>query len=322
MFPVEYSKAVKQKARWIMGIVFQEWDHTVWPKSWILRYSLAHDRKSFITHFINGFGYFVFLFWLLYSFLIEFKPEYPSLYEKFNQNRWVWWLIVMVTIIAIDRGIQRLIATRTVYGWIPAILSVPRAFYGNIINLHALMRAYRIYFTTAKESKSSKILPAWDKTDHEFPLRHILVPYRQKLGDLLVENAIINQDQLNLALLRQQQTGERLGDVLLDLHLVSDAHLVHMLSIQYDLKLCPMSEVLVAQAKCRGLLRDKTYKWLDRHGVYPVAVNTETRELTLVIDDPTNEMLLKKILRYFSNRPVSFMLMDKTRVRMEDLKVI
>ena len=104
--------------------------------------------------------------------------------------------------------------------------------------------------------------------------------------------------------------------------MVSDAHLVHMLSIQYDLKLCPLSEALTAQAKCRGLLRDKTNKWLDRQGVYAVAVNIETREVTLVIDDPTNEMLLKKILRYFSNRPVSFMLMDKTRVRMEDLKVI
>ena len=28
LFPLEYTKAVRQKARWIIGIVFQEWQHT------------------------------------------------------------------------------------------------------------------------------------------------------------------------------------------------------------------------------------------------------------------------------------------------------
>ena len=52
-FPRDYKKAVRQKSRWIIGIIFQEWDHRPWPKEWSICYSLMHDRKGFITHLIN-----------------------------------------------------------------------------------------------------------------------------------------------------------------------------------------------------------------------------------------------------------------------------
>ncbi len=311
MFPQQYTKAVRQKARWIIGIVFQEWDHTRWPTSWAIRYSLAHDRKSFVTHFINGFGYFVYFFWLIYALLIEFKPQYPSLYEQFNQHPWVWYLIVIVSIIMVERIIQRIIATRRIYGWIPALLSVPRAFYGNLLNLHALMRAYRIYFTTPKQSKTAPLQPAWDKTDHEFPGRHVLVPYRRKLGDLLLEHIVLDHQQLQMALVLQQQTGERLGDVLLRLNLISEARLTRILSIQYGLNLFPKSQLLTAENRCRPLLSKRTNKWLHHYGVCPVAIDTSNHTITLVISDPTNELLLKKIIRYFSARKVEFMLLDE-----------
>ena len=312
MFPVEYTKAVRQKARWIIGIVFQEWDYSEWPKSWRIRYSLAHDRKSFITHFINGFGYFVFLFWLVYSLTIEFKPDYPSLYERFNQNRWVWWLIILVSVIMVERMIQRMIATRRVYGWIPAILSIPRAFYGNVLNLHALIRAYRIYFTTPKESKQATVQPAWDKTDHDFPGRHLLVPYRRRLGDLLLESKLIDEEQLNTALIMQHQKGGRLGDVLLNLNLIREAQLTNVLSMQYGLKLFPMSQIKTYEKQCTLLLSKKTLKWLTKCGVRPVSIDTKTNVLQLIIDDPTNELLLLKITRYFSRRTIEFMLIDTT----------
>ena len=65
-----------------------------------------------------------------------------------------------------------------------------------------------------------------------------------------------------------------------------------------------------AENKCRSMLRKKTNKWLSKHGIIPVMINIETHEMTLLIDDPTNEMLLKKIIRYFSHRKITFMLMD------------
>lgn len=156
LFPMEYSKAVRQKARWIIGIVFQEWQYSQWPKEWIVKFTLAHDRKSSITHFINGFGYLIFLFWLVYSLLTYNYPEYPSLQEQFNIHPWVWWLVVTVTLIMFERMLQRVIAVKRVYSWIPALLSIPRALYGNILNLHALVRAYTVYYKTPKQQTDGK----------------------------------------------------------------------------------------------------------------------------------------------------------------------
>ena len=132
LFPLEYIKAVRQKSRWIIGIVFQEWQHTHWPKEWRIKFTLAHDRKAFLTHFINGFGYFVFLFGLIYSLLTYNSPQYPSLQEQLNIHPWVWWLMVAVTMIMFERMLQRMIAVKRVYHtWIQALLSIPRAFYEN-----------------------------------------------------------------------------------------------------------------------------------------------------------------------------------------------
>lgn len=163
LFPTEYKKAVRQKARWIIGIVFQEWLHAKWPKSWRVRFTLFHDRKSFITHFISGFGYFVLLFWLLYTVLTYDHPQYPSLQEQFNFHPEAWWLIVTVTLLMVQRMIQRFIAVTRIYGLTPALLSIPRVFYGNLLNLHALIRAYKVYFTTSKKKSPLPSSPTGTK---------------------------------------------------------------------------------------------------------------------------------------------------------------
>lgn len=309
MFPQEYSKAVRQKARWIIGIVFQEWDHNKWPNSWAIRYSLIHDRKSFITHFINGFGYFVFLYWLLYSLMIEFKPEYPSLSEQFNQHPWVWNISVIVSIILVERLLQRIIAMHRIYGWIPALLSVPRAFYGNLLNLNALLRAYRIYFKSSKKNNTAHPQPLWDKTDHKFPGSHVLVPYRQKLGDLLLEKSLITHEQLQTALLKQRQTGERLGDVLLRLNYINEQQLTHILSTQYGLPLFPMSKLNAAKNECCQLLSKRVNQWLARHNISPIEY-VDNMKIKLAICDPTNELLLQKVIHYFSGQTIEFVLID------------
>ena len=181
LFPLDYKKAVRQKARWIMGIVFQEWRDGQWPAEWRVRYSLMHDRKSFITHFINGFGYIVFIYWVLYSWMSYGNPEYPILQERFDMQPWVWWLIVISSLLMCERLLQRTIATYRIYGIKPACFVIPRAFYGNILNLHALIRAYRVYFTRTK-NKTINNQPVWDKTEHFFPGTHVLVSYRIKFA--------------------------------------------------------------------------------------------------------------------------------------------
>lgn len=310
LFPMEYKKAVRQKARWIIGIVFQEWKHTQWPKEWRIKFTLSHDRKSFITHFINGFGYFVFFFWLLYSIFTYSNPEYPSLQEQLNLHPWVWWLMVAVTIIMIERIIQRMIALRRVYGWIPAILSIPRAFYGNLLNLHALLRAYRVYYATPKTETASSKQPVWDKTDHLFPGSHILAPYRQKIGDLLIKRKKITKEKLDAVILEQQKTGERLGDVLCRLNLITRHELQQLLSEQYSLELFPKSKLVEAQTKHYLSIPKQLTHWLNQHNALVVSVDTDNHILTISIDDPTNELLIEKIINHIRPYTAKFVLVD------------
>ena len=307
LFPLEYKKAVRQKARWIIGIVFQEWDLGSWPREWQIRYSLAHDRKSFVTHFINGFGYVVFTFWLVYSVLTYGRPEYPGLQEQFNLHPWVWWMVLLVTCIMVERLLQRMIAVTRVYGILPAILSLPRAFYGNVLNLHALVRAYHVYFTAQKSSVSNK-QPSWDKTDHQFPGRHVLVPYKRKLGDLLLENDLITPEQLDRALIEQGKTGERLGVVLCRLKIIDSAALLRLLAVQYQVGLFPKSKLEAAERMCLEQVSKKRGKKWMRRGIRPVVIDEATQRMTVAISDPTNELLLKKVIRHVAPYQAEFVL--------------
>jgi len=307
LFPLEYKKAIQQKARWIMGIVFQEWQHSRWPREWRICYTLAHDRKTFITHFINGFGYLIFAFWIVYSLFTYSRPEYPSLQEQFNLHPWTWWLIILVTLLMIERLVQRMIGVKRIYGWLPALLSIPRAFYGNILNLHALIRAYHIYYTTPKNKKTTK-QPMWDKTEHQFPASHVLTPYRRKLGDLLLEMGMVSKEQLNTAILEQQKTGDRLGSVLNKLNIIGDQELLQVLSSQYNLSLFPKSKLTDNQ----HLIPTKLKKWLFDHAAIPVSIDEVNGILDIAIEDPTNELLIEKIINHITPFKAEFLLIDFT----------
>lgn len=309
LFPLEYRKAVRQKARWIIGIVFQEWRDGEWPKEWRLRYTLAHDRKSFITHFINGFGYLIFTFWLFYSLLTFARPEFPSLQERFNLYPWVWSLSAVATFIMCERLLQRTIATYRIYGFIPACFVIPRAFYGNILNLHALIRAYHIYFTTPKNKKNSK-QPAWDKTEHHFPGRHLLVPYRKRLGDLLLEKGLINGEQLRQAIFMQHKTGERLGQILCNLNFINRQQLTQIIAIQYELPIFPHEQIEQGKNQCLPLLSKKMKRWLIKQNIHVVELDEVNKRMVVAINDPTNELLLSKIIKYFKSYNVQFALIQ------------
>jgi adsorption protein B len=309
LFPMEYKKAVRQKARWIIGIVFQEWRDGEWPKEWRVRYTLAHDRKSFITHFINGLGYLLFMYWLIYSIITYAIPEYPSLQERFNLYPWVWWLSSVATFIMCERLLQRTIATYRIYGFIPACFVIPRAFYGNILNLHALIRAYQIYFTTPKNKKAAK-QPAWDKTEHHFPGRHLLVPYRKRLGDLLLEKGLINDEQLRSAIFEQHKTGERLGEILCRLNFISSRELQRILALQYNLSLFPHDKLPLAQEHCLPQLPKRTRSWMKKRDINPIKFDQISKDLIIAIHDPTNELLLKKIIKHLKPYKIEFVLID------------
>ncbi|PUZ91765.1 MSHA biogenesis protein MshE, partial [Vibrio vulnificus] len=61
------------------------------------------------------------------------------------------------------------------------------------------------------------------------------VRLRKRLGDLLVEEGIINEAQLDQALGAQRSGGRKLGDTLIDLGFLSEQQMLAFLSQQLDL---------------------------------------------------------------------------------------
>ena len=57
---------------------------------------------------------------------------------------------------------------------------------------------------------------------------------KMRLGDLLVQEQIISDDQLQLALQQQRQTGRKLGTTLIDLGFISEVQLLTFLARQLD----------------------------------------------------------------------------------------
>src|SRR4030067_2018029 len=59
---------------------------------------------------------------------------------------------------------------------------------------------------------------------------------KEKLGQILIRNRIITEDQLEEALAKQRESGDSLGRVLIDLKMVSEGALTSLLARQIGLK--------------------------------------------------------------------------------------
>ncbi len=163
VFPLEFKRAVRQKTRWNIGIILQSWQKIGWTGNAKIRWNLFQDRKALFTTPANFLGYFVFIYFILYQILRAYFAQYmPPLIVK---GTLLWYLTLISTFFMVWRSVSRAYAVNKIYGLWPAITSIPRSIWGNIINFFAIMRAIRIYITTRLRKQRMQ----WDKTDHEFP---------------------------------------------------------------------------------------------------------------------------------------------------------
>jgi adsorption protein B len=216
-FPTRFRDAVRQKSRWIVGIVFQGWHRLGWPGGSGMRYMLWRDRKALLGNFLNMVGYVLALSVLgtyLYNSIAhpEAPHHFPVLVRK---GTWMWYVVLAVTILMCHRILQRAWAVHRFAGWGQAMLSSPRLFWGNVL----------------KWSWTGERI-AWAKTDHAFPDEKQLVEFRRKLGDLLLENRLVRISQLTHALEVQKKTGELLGETLIRLGYIEEESLLSTLRMQ------------------------------------------------------------------------------------------
>ncbi len=111
---------------------------------------------------------------------------------------------------------------------------------------------------------------------------------RPKLGDLLVEAGVLTPETLAQALeaQRRDRVKRRLGEVVVDLQLASEARLLEVLSSALRVPVVDLDRVRPTPDALALMSRDDAHRWL----VVPLAVERTTtrRALAIVMADPSN----------------------------------
>jgi adsorption protein B len=201
-FPQTFRTAVRQRTRWMAGIVFQGWEHWGWPQG--LSWLLAHDRRGPLGYLVVLAGYLLLIYFVGYEWTRVFYDR--SLPEMLDEP-WFAWLFWIGLFFMGNRLAQRAISTGKLYGVGQGLLSIFRTPFSNIVNMVATFRAANQYF----KSRRTGIPMSWDKTEHSLPPQ---VGAQMRLGERLIEEKKLTTQQLMLALKQQREQGGQLGAIL------------------------------------------------------------------------------------------------------------
>lgn len=164
VFPTNLKRAVRQKTRWNIGIIFQGWQNLGWEGAWPVKWNLFQDRKALISTPVSFLAYLIFFYLLLYNALARLSTiNMPVLIVN---RSLLWYLVLISTVFMVWRALNRAYAVNKIYGFFPALTSIPRVIWGNLINFLAVTRAVYQYAI----NRFNKRQVAWDKTAHEFPV--------------------------------------------------------------------------------------------------------------------------------------------------------
>ncbi len=170
LFPASLPQAVRQKARWILGIALAGWDRLagVTPHSRSLRQRCINrwmwwrDRRAVLAAMLLLVSY-VALALTLASYAGHKLLGVPVAAKLANPD--ILSLLLWITLgLLVWRAVLRFCFTLSVHGWAEAWRAVPRMVLSNIIAIMASSRALGAYLPLWRGKA-----PHWDKTDHRFP---------------------------------------------------------------------------------------------------------------------------------------------------------
>src|SRR6267154_795726 len=103
-----------------------------------------------------------------------------------------------------------------------------------------------------------------------------------KLGDILIQQGVIDEEKLISALSDQRAFGGKLGRTLIDLGYVTEDELLCALSAQLGLEIVDLdaSEVLPEALRCLPV------DACERYGVFPVRLDSLERVLSVATAEP------------------------------------
>ena len=162
-FPASFKAAYRQRARWVLGIAFQEWRELGWRGTGLERYFLFRDRKAIVTAPVSVLAYAV-LACFVGGLVFGSEELRTGLYRILSLPVLQTVLLINVVFLA-NRALQRMYFVGRYYGAMHAVLSLVRMPVNNFVNFFAVMRAWRLFVGHLVTGRKV----AWDKTTHVFP---------------------------------------------------------------------------------------------------------------------------------------------------------
>lgn len=105
---------------------------------------------------------------------------------------------------------------------------------------------------------------------------------RLRLGDLLVDNGVITQEQLDAALRLQVGTGRKLGEVLIDEGIVDDETITRLLSSQLGIEMIDLSNIAIPE----DILNLVPSSVLKKNKMIPVEYGDSMNVIRVAMADP------------------------------------
>lgn len=208
-FPDRLRTAVRQKSRWIIGIVYQGYRTHGWTGKPVLDYFLWRDRKGALNNFVS-FAAMLILIQLVALWVVQLAwPSAPRFLSIFTGGPWFHVLLMANLLLMANRMVQRVVFVSGYYGIAQGLMSIPRLLWGNLINFLANCRAIAQIVRTGDPRRV-----AWDKTTHDFPSLGQSGGGLRALEELLVAQGVIDESRMRKAR-RQRIEGLPLGSSLI-----------------------------------------------------------------------------------------------------------
>lgn len=164
-FPATFDAAIRQRARWLLGIALMGWDRLGWQGSLADRYMLWRDRKALLNAVLIVAGYIGLVHIAGLAALQTLWPAARALPGFAPPGSLLAWLMAANGALLGWRLLLRWAFVSRLYGWREGLRAVPRALVSNIINARAAFRAVDRFAGLARTGGRA----AWDKTAHRFP---------------------------------------------------------------------------------------------------------------------------------------------------------
>lgn len=123
---------------------------------------------------------------------------------------------------------------------------------------------------------------------------------RALLGDLLVAERVITREQLSEALKHQQETGQKLGEIFIEMKMVSPDQMLFILARQLDLEVLNLDDVIFS---------DKVHELIpqyaaEEYGIIAISENPITGAVVVAMADPANPDAVDAVYDILAPHPV------------------